>query len=68
MKLSRASFFHKNTRKNILKLDLVLLLVLKSNALYFSTEKSVWQVPRSMGVGAHGWKACLLYTSDAADE
>ena len=24
---------------------------------YFSTDKSVWQVPGSIGVGAHGWKA-----------
>ena len=23
----------------------------------FSTDKSVWQVPGSIGVGAHGWKA-----------
>ena len=60
MKLSRASFFYKNTLKNILKLDLVLLLVLKSNALYFSTDKSVWQGPRSIGVGGHGGKARVI--------
>ena len=24
--------------------------------LYSSTDKSVWQVPRSIGVGVHGWR------------
>ena len=59
MKLSGA-FFCKNARKNFLKLDLVLLLVLKSNALYFSNDKSVSQVPGSIGVGAHGVKVRVI--------
>ena len=33
------------------------LLPLLPPTFYFSTDKSVWQVPGSIGVGAHGWKA-----------
>ena len=38
MKLSGLSFFFENTRKNV-QLNLVLVLVLKSKALYYAFEE-----------------------------
>ena len=58
MKLSGVSFLRERGKN--FKLNLVLVLVLKSKALYFSTDKSVWQVPGSIGVGAHGGKARVI--------
>ena len=58
MKLSGEPFLRERGKN--FKLNLVLVLIHKSKAHYFSTVKSVRQVPGSFGVGANGGKARVI--------